>query len=140
MSGRKVAIVTGSATGVGAATALALAGRGYDVLVNYSKSESEAQASLAACRAAGADAQLVRGDVAQDADCKAIVRAAVERWGRVDALRSSTTPASRRLPARAIGMRSMRRRSSASSASMRWARFDGGMHLGATQAAIPGKP
>jgi 3-oxoacyl-[acyl-carrier protein] reductase len=86
MSGNKVAIVTGSATGVGAATALALAGRGYDVLVNYSKSESEAQASIAACRDAGADALLVRGDVAQDADCKAIVQAAVERWGRVDAL------------------------------------------------------
>jgi len=31
---RKVAIVTGSATGVGAATALALAGSGYDVLIN----------------------------------------------------------------------------------------------------------
>ncbi len=86
MSERKVAIVTGSATGVGAATALALAGRGYDVLVNYSKSESEAEASIAACRDAGADALLVRGDVAQDTDCKAIVRAAVERWGRVDAL------------------------------------------------------
>jgi 3-oxoacyl-[acyl-carrier protein] reductase len=86
MGGRKVAIVTGSATGVGAATALALAGRGYNVPVNYSKSESEAKASLAACQGAGADALLVRGDVAEDADCKAMVRAVIERWGRVDAL------------------------------------------------------
>lgn len=86
MSARKVAIVTGSATGVGAATALALAGRGYDVLVNYSKSESEANASLAACKGAGADALLVRGDVAEDKDCKTMVQAAIERWGRVDAL------------------------------------------------------
>lgn len=36
MTGRKAAIVTGSATGVGAATALGLALRGYDVLINYS--------------------------------------------------------------------------------------------------------
>jgi 3-oxoacyl-[acyl-carrier protein] reductase len=86
MSERKVAIVTGSATGVGAATAVALAGRGYNVLVNYSKSEAEAKESFAACQGAGADTLLVRGDVAEEADCKAIMRAAVERWGRVDAL------------------------------------------------------
>ena len=86
MTARKVAIVTGSATGVGAASALALAGRGYDVLVNYSKSAAEAEASAAACRTAGADALLVQGDVGDDGDCRAVVEAAVERWGRVDAL------------------------------------------------------
>jgi 3-oxoacyl-[acyl-carrier protein] reductase len=86
MQERKVAIVTGSATGVGAATAHGLAGRGYDVVVNYSKSEAEAERTLAACRQAGADALLVRGDVAEDADCRRMAHAAVERWGRIDAL------------------------------------------------------
>ena len=86
MHERKVAIVTGSGTGVGAATALALAGRGYDVVVNYSKSEADAQASAAACRAAGADVLLMRGDVSDDAACRAMAAAAVERWGRIDAL------------------------------------------------------
>ena len=83
---RKTALVTGSANGVGAATALALAARGYDVLVNYSKSAAEAEATRDACRAAGADALLLRGDVADDADCRALVQAAVDRWGRLDAL------------------------------------------------------
>ncbi len=86
MNPRKVAIVTGSATGVGAASALALAARGYDVLINYSRSEAEARSSLAACQEAGADALLMRGDVAQDADCKAMVGAVLQRWGRLDAL------------------------------------------------------
>jgi 3-oxoacyl-[acyl-carrier protein] reductase len=86
MHPRKVAIVTGSATGVGAATALQLAGHGYDVLVNYAKSETEAQASQAACQAAGADVLLMRGDVASDADCRTLARATMERWGRLDAL------------------------------------------------------
>jgi 3-oxoacyl-[acyl-carrier protein] reductase len=86
MPDRKLAIVTGSATGVGAASALALAQRGYDVVINYSKSEAEAQASRAACEATGAQALVVQGDVADDAACKAIVQAAVQRWGRVDAL------------------------------------------------------
>lgn len=86
MSERKAAIVTGSATGVGAAAALALARRGYDVLINYSRSEKEARESEAACREAGADTLLVRGDVASDADCRAMVEAALSRWQRLDAL------------------------------------------------------
>jgi 3-oxoacyl-[acyl-carrier protein] reductase len=86
MSPRKVAIVTGSATGVGAATAIALAGRGYDLLVNYSRSEAEARATAAACQAAGADALPARGDVAADGDCRALAAAALARWGRIDAL------------------------------------------------------
>jgi len=86
MSERKVALVTGSATGVGAATVLMFAQRGYDVLVNYSRSEDEAKASQAACREAGADALLLRGDVSQDADCRAMVTAVMQRWGRLDVL------------------------------------------------------
>ncbi|MGZ5157820.1 MAG: SDR family NAD(P)-dependent oxidoreductase [Caldimonas sp.] len=83
---RKVAIVTGSGTGVGAASALALARRGYELLINYSKSAAEAEAAAAACREAGADALPMRGDVASDADCRAMAQAAIDRWGRLDAL------------------------------------------------------
>jgi 3-oxoacyl-[acyl-carrier protein] reductase len=86
MQERKVAVVTGSATGVGAATALKLAQRGWNVLVNYSRSEADARQTQAACEAAGADTLLLRGDVSKDADCKAMVAAAVKRWKRIDAL------------------------------------------------------
>lgn len=86
MADRKVALITGSGTGVGAASALLLARQGYNVLVNYSRSESEGRASEAACQAAGADTLLVQGDVSSDADCKALAAAAVARWGRIDAL------------------------------------------------------
>ncbi len=86
MTVKKVALVTGSATGVGAATALGLAQCGYNVVINYSKSESEALASEAACRAAGADTLLVKGDVSNDNDCKAMVATTLEKWQRLDAL------------------------------------------------------
>ncbi len=86
MDQRKTAIVTGAGTGVGAATALGLAQRGYNVLINYRKSEREAEASAAACREAGADVLLMRGDVAVDADCRAMSDAAIARWRRIDAL------------------------------------------------------
>lgn len=83
---RPVAIVTGSATGVGAATALKLAQRGWNVVINYSKSEKEAHDAQAACQSAGAHTLLARGNVASDDDCRAIAAAAVQRWNRIDAL------------------------------------------------------
>src|SRR5579871_3801451 len=85
-SDNKAAIITGGGTGVGAATSEWLARRKYDVLVNYSRSEREAEETVAACRSLGADAVAVQGDVAEDADCRRIVNAAIDRWGRLDAL------------------------------------------------------
>ena len=86
MSARKLALITGAGTGVGAATALMLAHKGWDLLVNYSRSAEEAQSSAVACREAGADALVMQGDVAQDADCRALAQAALDRWGHIDAL------------------------------------------------------
>ena len=51
MAARPVAIVTGSATGVGAATALMLAQRGWNLVINYTRSEREArEIGRASCR------------------------------------------------------------------------------------------
>lgn len=86
MSERKVAVITGGGTGIGAATATLLAGKGYNLLVNYSRSAQEAEHTAAACRDAGADALALQGDVSQDADCRAMAQAALQRWGRIDAL------------------------------------------------------
>lgn len=86
MTESKVALVTGSGTGVGAATALAFAKRGYHVVINYSRSQAEAHSTQAACQQAGADALLLRGDVADDANCRALAQAATDRWGRLDVL------------------------------------------------------
>ncbi len=82
----KVAIVTGSATGLGAAVALRLADQGCNVVINYTKSEAEAKETLAACEAKGVEAVLGQGDVGEDADCRRIVQTAVDKWGRVDVL------------------------------------------------------
>jgi 3-oxoacyl-[acyl-carrier protein] reductase len=84
--GGKVAIVTGSATGVGRSTALMLAERGCNVVVNYTHSEAEARETAAEVERRGAQALLVRADVSSDADCRRMVREALERWGRLDIL------------------------------------------------------
>jgi 3-oxoacyl-[acyl-carrier protein] reductase len=82
----KVAIVTGSATGIGASVAIGLARRGANLIVNYSKSESEAQATAEAVRKTGGDVRVVQGNVAEDADCRKLAEAALEAWGRIDIL------------------------------------------------------
>jgi len=88
-SQRKVALVTGSATGVGAATCRLLAGKGWNVVVNYSKSRNEAEETAAECRKLGAEAIVCQADVAQDADCRRMVDETVKKWGRIDAMVSS---------------------------------------------------
>jgi 3-oxoacyl-[acyl-carrier protein] reductase len=67
---RKVCIVTGSSSGIGAATVRLYAERGWDVVVNYSRDVAPADAVAADCRALGAQALVVRADVAVDADCR----------------------------------------------------------------------
>jgi NAD(P)-dependent dehydrogenase (short-subunit alcohol dehydrogenase family) len=113
MNDRKVALITGSGTGVGAATALMLARRGYNLLINYSRSEAEALASQAACDEAGADTLLMQGDVAEDADCRALVGARAGALG-ARSMRWSTTRASPPSPARRTGRCWTRKRSNAS--------------------------
>ena len=78
----KVAIVTGSSSGIGAACAAELEKRGWSVVVNYSKSTAEAQKVVAQCK----DAIAVQADVGEDADCRRLAQAALDKWGRIDAL------------------------------------------------------
>lgn len=82
----KVAIVTGSATGVGAEVARQLAALGASVVINYTKSLDEAQAAKAACEALGAKAILVQADVSNNDDCQRMVAETMEAFGRLDFL------------------------------------------------------
>ena len=82
----QIALVTGSATGLGAAVAIQLAERGARaVILNYSKSAAEAEETAEICRKAGAQTLVVQGDVANDADCRKLAGAAA-RFGRLDVL------------------------------------------------------
>jgi 3-oxoacyl-[acyl-carrier protein] reductase len=81
----KVAIITGASSGIGAASAVELAKRGWSIVVNYSKSMAEAKQVAAKCR----DAIVVQADVAEDAACRKLAQAALDKWGRIDALVNS---------------------------------------------------
>ena len=81
-----VSIITGSSSGVGAATARLLASLGCNVVINYSSKREAAEAVAEECRQAGVDVLISGANVANDEDCRAIVRQASDRWGRVDIL------------------------------------------------------
>ena len=83
---RPVAIVSGSASGIGAACARRFAAEGFNLVVNYTRSAEAAETTARACRDAGAEAVVVQGDVADDAACIAMVAAAERTWGRLDVL------------------------------------------------------
>lgn len=81
----RVAIVTGGAGGIGRATCLALAAQGASITV-ADLDEARAQAVAAEIEAAGGRALPVKVDVASGPSTRAMVGAAIGRFGRVDVL------------------------------------------------------
>jgi 3-oxoacyl-[acyl-carrier protein] reductase len=82
----RVALVTGSATGIGRSVAWKLADRGYAITVNYSKSKAEAEETADGVRSRGASVLLHRATVADDAEVKGMVAKTVETFGGLDVL------------------------------------------------------
>ena len=85
-SQNKVALVTGSATGIGRETALLLADRGFDVAVNYSKSETDAAETANEIKRRGRRAILCCSNVADDAAVRAMLRRCADELGGLDVL------------------------------------------------------
>src|SRR5438034_9188182 len=86
MASRKVALVTGAATGIGAAAVLALARAGYDVAVNYSSSEKAARDTAAQAEKLGAKTLVIKCDVADEAGVRAMLASIKKTFGRLDVL------------------------------------------------------
>jgi len=80
----KVVIVTGGSAGIGRATALAFAAEGASVVIGdvLEKQGRDLQARI---KTSGGRAIFVRADVAQEADCRALVDAAITEFGGLDA-------------------------------------------------------
>jgi 3-oxoacyl-[acyl-carrier protein] reductase len=83
---RKVALVTGSATGIGRACALRFAENGFDVIVNYSRSEGEASETLRLVEACHARGLLVQCDVGSDPAVRDMIAKVESEFGRLDVL------------------------------------------------------
>ena len=89
----KVAIITGAGSraegiGNGRATAILFAREGAKLLL-VDRDEGAAQATLDMIRSEGNDAVIHTADVTSSEDCAGAVRAAVDRWGRLDVLHNN---------------------------------------------------
>jgi len=79
----QVALVTGGNSGIGRATALAFAQAGARVVV-AARRVREGEAVADSIRAGGGQAVFVKTDVTVESQVEAMVRAAVESFGRID--------------------------------------------------------
>ena len=82
----RVALVTGSSSGLGRGLALAMADAGADVAIHYHSSDDEAATTAADARAFGADATTVQGDVTDPESVDALFDEVEAELGSVDVL------------------------------------------------------
>lgn len=82
----KVALVTGSARGIGRAIAIELADRGATVALNYRSSSAEAEKLSAEIQELGAETLLVKGDVSSKDDSKHVMEAVMDSFKQIDIL------------------------------------------------------
>ncbi|MDQ3631458.1 MAG: glucose 1-dehydrogenase [Actinomycetota bacterium] len=89
MTGRlhdRVALITGSDSGIGQATAIEFAREGADVAVHYLDDADGAETTRAAVEAAGRRAIVAQADISDEQQVHALFAAATEAFGRVDIL------------------------------------------------------
>jgi glucose 1-dehydrogenase len=85
----KVALITGSDSGIGQASAVAFAHEGADVVVTYLHDEAGAAHTKEQVEAAGRRAIVVQLDISDEAEVSAAFDAAVAAFGTVDILVNS---------------------------------------------------
>ena len=84
----RVALVTGSSSGIGAGVARAFAREGADVVINYPDENSylEIDSVCASINEAGRRALIVRADISEEAQVKSLVAKVLDQFGRIDIL------------------------------------------------------
>ncbi len=82
----KVAIVTGGDSGIGRATAVLFAREGADVAIAYLEEHDDANTTRELCEAEGAQVLLSAGDLGDPRHAEGLVRAVIDKWGKLDVL------------------------------------------------------
>jgi NAD(P)-dependent dehydrogenase (short-subunit alcohol dehydrogenase family) len=97
MSGR-VCLITGGGSGIGRATALQMAGEGAAAVVIAGRRDAEGQSVADECARSGAQTLFIRTDVTREEEVAALVRAVIDRFGRLDVAFNNAGYQERRAP------------------------------------------
>lgn len=82
----KVALITGSDSGIGKATAIAFAREGADVVVSYLNEEEDARDTERWVTEAGRKSLLLGGDIQEESHCRDLVERTLRQFGKIDIL------------------------------------------------------
>ena len=82
----KVALITGSDSGIGRATAIAFAREGADVCIGYLNEDDDARETERWVKEAGRKALLLRGDIRDEGHCRQMIDQAMQQFGKLDVL------------------------------------------------------
>jgi NAD(P)-dependent dehydrogenase (short-subunit alcohol dehydrogenase family) len=82
----KVAIITGSDSGIGAAAAIAFAKEGAKVVINYLEEDQDAKQTANLIKKYGSESLLVKADIGLKQSCDDLVKQTIENFGQVDIL------------------------------------------------------
>lgn len=82
----KVALITGGSRGIGRAVAIKLAGAGAKVVINYAGNLAAAQEVEQTIKAAGGEAVIIQGDVADAGSVERMINQMIDTYGRIDIL------------------------------------------------------
>lgn len=80
----KVALITGSARGLGKAIAERYASLGANIIINYSKDKSSADEVLSNIKAMGVKVIAIQADVSKVADIERLFAEALKEFGKID--------------------------------------------------------
>ncbi|MCK4685797.1 MAG: SDR family oxidoreductase [Pirellulales bacterium] len=94
----RVALVTGSSTGLGKAMAMCLGKAGAKVAMNYANSQERAESALDEVRKSGAHADLFRADVTSESAIDEMFTSIEASLGSVDIIVVNATPAQPQKP------------------------------------------
>jgi 3-oxoacyl-[acyl-carrier protein] reductase len=83
---KKVAIITGGATGIGLAISQQLANEGYCVVVNYNASKDAALAFVQSVQAKGGQALAVQANISQVKEAEQLIQTTLQTFNRLDVL------------------------------------------------------
>ena len=89
LAGHRIAIITGADSGIGKAVAIAYAREGADIVFGYLEEDEDARDTEHWITEAGRRCVALKGDISDPAECRRLVDAAVNEFGKIDVVVSN---------------------------------------------------